>query len=83
MTCRVGKDGPVPVKIGSVSEHAMNLMNSVKLYERKTVEAFYNKSRQLAVEALMVHPLVCSYSLAKDIAEDIFDAYKAILGDWR
>lgn len=83
VTCRVGKDGPVPVKIGSVSEHAMNLMNSVKLYERKTVEAFYNKSRQLAVEALMVHPLVCSYSLAKDIAEDIFDAYKAILGDWR
>lgn len=83
VTCRIDKDGPAPVKIGGVSEHAACLMKSVKLYERKTVEAFYSKSRPLAIEALMAHPLVCSYSLAKSIAGDIFDAYRDILGDWR
>ena len=83
VTCRIEKDGPVPVKISGISEHTANLIRSVKLYERKTVEAFYSKSRTLAIEALMVHPLVCSYSLAKSIVEDIFDAYKDILGDWR
>lgn len=82
MTCRVDKDGAHPVKIGEVPEEMYLLMKTVKLYEKLSVQAALKKSRTLAVKALMVHPLVNSYSLAKSLVDDYLEAYKGILGKW-
>ena len=53
----------------------------IKRYERLTVEAVRTHDAHLAVEALMLHPLVNSYSLARKLLADYDRAYgKSILG---
>lgn len=83
ISCIITKDGAKPVQIGSVPEEMSLLMKNVKLFERLTVEAVKHKSRDLAIQALTVHPLVNSYSIAKLLVDDYLEAYKDILGDWK
>lgn len=73
-TCSVSKEGIVPVQVMEVPEDCYLLMRTVKRYERLTVEAVKTKSRELAIRALMHHPLINSYSLAKDL----FDRYNKV-----
>ena len=47
----------------------------IKRYERLTVEAVRDNCAQKAVEALMMHPLVNSWSLAKKLMADYAEAY--------
>ena len=56
--------GVHPLPVGEVPAPQLGLMQAVKLYERLTVQAIREHSRQLAVQALMAHPLVVSYSRA-------------------
>ena len=49
----------------------------VKAYERLTVRAAVEGSYELALKALLVHPLVGSY----DVARSILDDYLAVHGD--
>ncbi|WP_036717588.1 glycoside hydrolase [Paenibacillus harenae] len=83
VSCIITEQGAEPVKIGKVPENMYLLMKSVKRFERLTVEAVRHKSRELAVEALMVHPLVGSYSLAKRLVHDYTQAYGEQLGGWK
>ena len=54
----------------------------IKNYERLTVEAVRGGSRDKAILALMLHPLVNSYSLAKKLLDDYDKTYGApIVGD--
>jgi 6-phospho-beta-glucosidase len=58
------------------------LMRSVKVYEKLTVEAIRERSRQKAVMALMAHPLVLSYSLASVLVDDYLSAHRQYVGEW-
>ena len=78
VTCKVSKEGFVPVKIGQIPEHMYVLVKTIKLYEKLTIEAIMKKSPEIAVRALTVHPLVNSYSLAKKLVEDYSKAYNGI-----
>jgi 6-phospho-beta-glucosidase len=69
--CVVGAAGAVPVAAGDPPAHARALMGAIKDVERTTIEAALTGSRQLAVKALAVHPLVQSTRTARRI----FDAY--------
>jgi 6-phospho-beta-glucosidase len=82
VTCTVDKDGAHPAQIGKVPEEMYLLMRVVKLYEKLSVQAAFTKSKDLAVKALMVHPLVNSYSLAKSLVKDYLEAYEDRLGEW-
>jgi len=82
ISCTITKDGATPVRVGSVPEEMGLLMKNVKLFERLTVEAVRHRSRDLAIKALTVHPLVNSYSLAKALVDDYLEAYADILGEW-
>ena len=82
ISCTITKDGAKPAVIGSVPEDMSLLMKNVKLFERLTVEAVRLRSRELAVKALTVHPLVNSYSLAKALVDDYLAAYRDVLGEW-
>lgn len=66
-----------------VPERNLLLMRAIKEYERLTVEAVRQRSVSLAQQALMVHPLVNSYSLAKVLVRDYLAAHKAFLEGWR
>lgn len=83
ITCNVDKNGAHPIYIGSVPDIEMSLIKQVKLYERLAVEAIIEKDIDRAVKALMVHPLVNSYSIAKKLAYEYLNAYKDYVGLWR
>lgn len=55
----IGKDGAKPIKINNFSnKHIIELMHTVKAYERHAVEAAIHGDEKEAMRALMIHPLV-------------------------
>ena len=81
VTCNVSKNGIEPVKQASVPAMCELYIRLIKHYERLTVEAVREGSEDKAVEALMTHPLINSYSLAKKLIADYNEAYgEKILG---
>ncbi|TLN03039.1 6-phospho-beta-glucosidase, partial [bacterium] len=83
ISCRVDGGGVHVLPIGEVPAPQLGLMKSVKLYERLTVQAIRERSRKLAVEALMAHPLVLSYSRAKPLVDEFLREHRAYGGEWR
>jgi len=77
-TCLVSKDGIHPVRVEEVPEHCYLLIRLIKMYEKLTVEAVKNQSKETAVQALMLHPLVNSYSLAKQLVDKYDEVYGGI-----
>ena len=77
VTCRVSKNGIEPVKQTSVPAMCEMYIRLIKYYERKSVEAVLDGDEDKAVEALMLHPLVNSYSLAKKLIADYNEGYGA------
>ncbi len=73
--CVVGRAGPVPLAVGEVPAHARGLIEIMKDVERTTIEAALSGSRELAVRAIALHPLVPSVTIARSI----FDGYRARL----
>jgi len=70
-TCSIGPNGAVTKKgMKSLPESAKVLIRTMKRYERLAAQGILEKDRSLMVEALMVHPLVNSYSLAKSLVTD-------------
>jgi 6-phospho-beta-glucosidase len=82
VSCYVDRSGIQPKMIDLLPEDDMLLMQAVKRYERLTVAAVQARSRALAVDALMAHPLVASYPLAKALVAGYLEAHKAYIGDW-
>ena len=82
ISCKVDRSGVNPLPIGTVPEHQELLMRSVKYFEKLTVQAIRERSRQKAVMALMAHPLVRSYSLAEVLVDEYLDAHRPYIGDW-
>jgi len=83
ITCIIDKKSVTPMKIGIVPEIQMSLINQVKLYERLAVKAINEKSIELAIDALMVHPLINSYTLAKQIVKEYVEVHKEYIGEWK
>lgn len=82
VSCAVDGDGVRPLPVDEVPAYPLNLMRTVKLYERLTVEAIRRHDRRLAVQALMIHPLVLSYSRARALVDDYLGAHAAYVGEW-
>ena len=83
ITCRVGKEGVKPMYMGKVPELQMALIKQVKLFERLAVKGIKDKSIDTAIDALMVHPLVNSYSIADRLVHQYLDTYQEYCGTWR
>ncbi len=83
VTCHISRNGVSPMKIGTVPELQMVLIRQVKLYERLAVQAIREKSIDIAVKALMVHPLVNSYSLAQKLVTEYLKVYRDYTEMWR
>jgi 6-phospho-beta-glucosidase len=83
ITCNVDATGAHPIAPGAIPESNLLLMQQVKLYERLTVEAVANKSKEIACFALFNHPLVGSYSQAKSLVMDYMKAFEQYFVDWK
>ncbi|MDU2498505.1 MAG: glycoside hydrolase [Klebsiella grimontii] len=81
ISCDLSKDGLKPVTPKHVPTAQKNMIASVKEYERLAVAAILQRDKSLAVRALMAHPLVGSYSLAKTLVEAYLDDKQ--FADWQ
>jgi 6-phospho-beta-glucosidase len=73
--CLIDKNGVVPQKIVTpVPEHIIGMIQSVKSYERLTVQAAWNSDYDSALGALLVHPLIGDYEKARDVLDAVIEA---------
>ena len=82
VSCVIDRDGVRPLPIGEIPAPQAELIHSVKLYERLTVQAVAHRSRTTAVAALMAHPLVLSYSRATALVDEYLAAHREWVGEW-
>lgn len=83
VSCDVSKDGCTAHKFGRVDEQNLEIIRRVKIYERLASKAIREKDRQAAVEALTLHPLVNSYSLACGLTEKYIELNRKYTGEWK
>ena len=83
ITCDVSGDGCTPHHIGRVDEQNLELIRRVKIYERLASKAIREKSKETAVQALTLHPLVNSYSLARELVDEYISHNEAYSPEWK
>ena len=83
ITCDIIEGKAVPHRFDNADEQALELIRRVKIYERLASKAIREKSVQAAVEALTLHPLVNSYSLAKALINEYLELNKDYTYDWK
>ena len=77
ISCVVDGDGIRPIPpTAPIPEHPAALMSSVKRYERLAARAINERSRERAIDALMLHPLVLSFSRTRGLVHDYLEAHR-------
>jgi 6-phospho-beta-glucosidase len=74
VACLVDKAGAHPIRFGEIPLPIRGLIQAVKAYESLTVQAAVQGSRRVAMQALMAHPIVPSWEVARPLLEDLFAA---------
>ncbi|MCH4888982.1 glycoside hydrolase [Acidaminobacter sp. JC074] len=83
ISCTIKKGTIIPKHVGHVDDFQLNLIRTIKFYERNVVEAILEKSKSKAVKALTIHPLINSYDLAVKLVDEYLEAHKAYIGEWQ
>ncbi len=79
VSCVADGNGAHALAQGRLPEPALELLQQVKAYERLTVRAAVEGSRDAALEALRTHPLVGSDAAATAILDDYVEALPGLL----
>ncbi len=79
VNCIVTQNGPLPIQLSTVPEPIKGLMHTVKTYEQLTIQAAMTGDRQVALQAMVHHPLVPSIAIAKDMLDEMLEANRAYL----
>jgi 6-phospho-beta-glucosidase len=77
--CTVDAAGAHPLPQAPVPTHAAGLMESVKAYERLTIDAALSGSRRTALQALLAHPLVRDHDVAEPMLDELLAAHASYL----
>lgn len=82
--CRVNKDGVTPIPLKSFdNEHIKELMRTVKAYEKHAAAAGLKGDYAEALRALMIHPLVGDYTKAKSALDEMMEAHREFLPQFK
>jgi 6-phospho-beta-glucosidase len=79
VSCMINKAGVHPMAVNEVPKMIWGLVASVKNYEQLTVEAAMTGDKTTALYALMAHPLVRDFEVAKGLLTDLLEANKKYL----
>ena len=71
------------MQIGKVAPEIFSLITAVKAYERLSVQAILEGSVDAVVKALMAHPLIGSYTVAKNLVRDFMEAEGPYVQNWK
>jgi 6-phospho-beta-glucosidase len=79
VACRIGAEGAEPLPVEPLEPEMLGLVEAVKAYERLTVAAAVSGDRELALKALMAHPLIGDYPVARPLLDDLLAANRHLL----
>ena len=74
MPCIIDGFGPHPFKLGKLPPEIDGILHVLKAHDYLTVEAAMTGSQELALKALMTHPLVRRYRKAKAVLHEVLQA---------
>ena len=77
--CMVNAAGATPVTFRNFPDSVRGIVAAVKNYESLTVEAAVEGNRDKALFALLAHPLILDYDLARPLLEDILTTNRQFL----
>ncbi len=85
ITCKVSKNYVTAKKFDDkdIDPYAMELIRRMKLYEREAAASILERNISRAVDALALHPLVESYSIAEMLMNDYILLNKDYCKDWK
>ncbi len=63
-----------PISIGKGNEFALAYIHTIKMYERLTIEAYMERSRRKAIEALLIHPLGPGAERVRELLDELIEA---------
>ncbi|MFE7061346.1 6-phospho-beta-glucosidase [Sutcliffiella sp. NPDC057660] len=79
ISCIITKEGPKPIAVGELPVPVQGLIQSIKSFERVTIEAAITGNYETALLALTINPLVGSDKIAKKILDEMLEAHKVYL----
>lgn len=79
LPCMMGQDGATPLHVGEIPLQIRGLIQAVKAYEMLTVQAAVEGSKRIALQALMAHPLVGDFDVARPLLDELLIANKPFL----
>lgn len=85
VTCRVSENNVTPKRFDNndIDPYAMELIRRMKLYEREAATSILERNISRAVDALALHPLVESYSIAEKLMNDYIQHNKDFCSNWK
>lgn len=82
--CLVNRKGATPIPMSHFDNpHIVGLMQVVKAYEKLTVKAGLEGDYASALSALLVHPLIGDYQRAKPLLDELLDANRDYLPQFK
>jgi 6-phospho-beta-glucosidase len=75
----VTKQGPLPIPLRRVPQSVRGLLASVKQYESLTIEAAVHGDRDVALQAMVHHPLMPSVTVAEQLLDEMLEKNKPFL----
>jgi 6-phospho-beta-glucosidase len=75
----VGSSGAAAVPVAPLAPELLGLVQAVTAYEELTIEAARSGSRDVALRALIAHPLIREWNLAAPLLDEILAANRGYL----
>ena len=79
VSCVITKDGPKPIRVGSLPIQVVGLIQQLKAFEILTTNAAVTGNYNDALVAMSINPLVQSEVTAKKILDEMLEAHKKYL----
>ena len=79
ISCMITKEGPKPISMGELPVSVNGLIQTIKSFERLTVEAAVEGNYNKALLALTINPLIQSEKMAKILLDEMLEANKKYL----
>lgn len=83
VSCVITKDGPKIINVGELPVQVNGLVQQIKSFERMVVEAAVTGDYNTALVAMTINPLIASERMAKVLLDELLEAHKDYLPQFR
>lgn len=83
MSCVITKEGPKPLSVGYLPVAVSGLVTEIKSFEILAAKAAVEGDYNAALQALCINPLILSDGLAKTILDEMMEAHKEYLPQFK